>query len=99
MGSGRRPAAAEARRTCAAAALGDKAPGNAVACSGDETACARGFVESFGKRAFRRPVDAAEADDLMALYGKLRTDPDMMYDFKGVLGVLVEAILQSPGFL
>jgi hypothetical protein len=81
------------------AALGPSAPGNQVACAGDETACARSFVESFGKRAFRRPVDKLEADDLMALYAKLRTDPEMMYDFKGALGVLVEAILQSPGFL
>jgi hypothetical protein len=83
----------------AIAALGTNAPGNAVACTGDETACARSFVESFGKRAFRRPVDPLEADDLMNLYGKLRTDPELLYDFKGALGVLVEAILQSPGFL
>jgi hypothetical protein len=83
----------------AVAALGDKSPSAQVACSGDETACARSFVESFGKRAFRRPVDKLEADDLLALYTKLRTDPEMMYDFKGALGVLVEAILQSPGFI
>jgi len=83
----------------AVAALGDNSPSAQLACTGDETACARAFVESFGKRAFRRPVDQLEADDLMALYGKLRTDPDMLYDFRGALGVLVEAILQSPGFL
>jgi len=82
----------------AVAALGDHLPG-AQPCSGDETACARAFVESFGKRAFRRPVNPLEVDDLLALYGKLRTDPDLQYDLKGALGVLVEAILQSPGFL
>lgn len=79
-------------------ALAGKLPG-ASACAGDETACARSFVESFGKRAFRRPVAAVEADDLLALYGKLRTDPELKYDLSGALGVLVEAILQSPGFL
>lgn len=71
----------------------------AAACSGDEAACARSFVESFGKRAFRRPVEQVEADDLMALYTKLRTDPEMKFDLPGALGVLLEAILQSPGFL
>ena len=81
----------------AVAALGGQAP--AGQCAGDENACARSFIQSFGKQAFRRPVDELETNDLMALYGKLRTDPDMMYDFAGALGVLVEAILQAPGFL
>ncbi len=83
----------------AVTALSGNGPGAAIACTADETACARGFVESFGKRAFRRPLDQLEVGDLMALYDKLRTDPDMAYDFQGALGVLVEAILQAPGFL
>ena len=83
----------------AVAALGTQAPGNQQACSGDEAVCARAFVKSFGRRAFRRPLDQLEADDLMTLYGKLRTDPELMYDLKGALGVLVEAILQAPGFI
>lgn len=84
----------------AIAALGTSSPGAAFDCAGaDDAACARAFITSFGKRAFRRPADPAEVDDLFALYTKLRTDPDMAYDFKGALGVLVEAILQSPGFL
>jgi hypothetical protein len=83
----------------AIAALGAATPGTQQPCNGDETACARSFVESFGKRAFRRPLDKLETDDLMTLYGKLRTDAEMMYDFEGALGVLVEAVLQSPGFI
>lgn len=83
----------------AVTALGGKGPDAELACTADETACARGFVESFGKRAFRRPLDELEVGDLMALYDKLRTDPDMAYDFRGALGVLVEAMLQAPGFL
>jgi hypothetical protein len=83
----------------AATALAGNGPGSAVACTADETACARSFVESFGKRAFRRPLDPLEVGDLMALYDKLRTDPEMAYDLRGALGVLVEAILQAPGFL
>jgi hypothetical protein len=82
------------------AALGTKQPGNQLSCVGmDETACARGFVSTFAKRAFRRPADASEVDDLMALYAKLRTDPDMSYGLQDALCVVVEAILQSPGFL
>jgi hypothetical protein len=81
-------------------ALGASLPGASFDCAGaDETSCARAFVESFGKRAFRRPLDSAEVDDLMALYDTLRTDADMLYDFQGALAVLVEAMLQSPGFL
>jgi len=84
----------------AIATLGSAAPGNQFDCAGaDETACARSFVESFGKRAFRRPLDTVEVDDLMALYDTLRTDPEMAYGFQEALGVLVEAMLQSPGFL
>ncbi len=82
------------------AALGPNAPGNQATCAGsDQTACARGFVTSFGKRAFRRPLDAAEVDDLAALYTKLRTDPQMNYGFPDALNLVVEAILQAPGFL
>ncbi len=82
------------------AALGANNPGAQFSCTGtDETACARSFVTTFGKRAFRRPLAAAEVDDLLALYSTLRTDPDMKYGFKDALGVVVEAILQSPGFL
>jgi hypothetical protein len=82
------------------ASLGTNAPGNQVACAGtDQTACARTFVTSFGKRAFRRPLDVVEIDDLIALYTKLRTDPQMNYGFQEALGLVVEGMLQSPGFL
>jgi hypothetical protein len=82
------------------AKLGASGPGNQVSCTGsDQTSCARTFVQSFGKRAFRRPLDAVEVDDLVALYTKLRTDPQMNYGFQEALGIVVEAMLQSPGFL
>ena len=81
-------------------ALGTAAPSAQYDCAGaDETACARAFVEQFGKRAFRRPLATVEVDDLMALYTKLRTDPEMNYGFRDALGVVSEAMLQSPGFL
>jgi hypothetical protein len=82
------------------AKLGTSSPGKQAGCAGsDQTACARSFVQSFGKRAFRRPLDPVEVDDLMALYTKLRTDPQMAYGFPDALDVVVQAMLQSPGFL
>lgn len=82
------------------AALGANNPGNQVSCAGaDEATCARSFVTTFGKRAFRRPLDGVEVDDLVALYSKLRSDADMKYGFQDALGIVVEAIMQAPGFL
>jgi hypothetical protein len=84
----------------AIATLGANAPNKKFTCSGsDQTACARDFISTFGKRAFRRPLAQVEVDDLTALYTKLRTDPQMNYAFSDALGILIEAILQSPGFL
>ena len=81
-------------------ALGANHPAKQLSCGTmDDAACARGFVSSFGKRAYRRPMDPAEIDDLMALYSKLRTDTDLKYARDEALTVIVQAILQSPGFL
>ena len=82
------------------AALGGKLPAGTITCTAtDDTACARTFITGFGKRAYRRPLDPTEVDDLMALYARLRTDPDMMYGRDDALTLVVEGILQSPGFL
>jgi hypothetical protein len=82
------------------AALGGKLPAGMITCTGsDDAACARTFITSFGKRAYRRPLDSAEIDDLMALFTKLRTDPELMYGRDDALTVIVQSILQSPGFL
>ncbi len=53
-------------------------------CSAD---CADRFVTGFGRKAFRRPLTAEERRRYAGLYGRL-----------GAPGV-VEAMLQSPGFL
>jgi hypothetical protein len=57
----------------------------------DDVACARSFVTSFGKRAFRRPLRDAEIDAFVDLWR--RTD--------GLTGVrlVIETMLQSPSFL
>jgi hypothetical protein len=67
-------------------------PANASA----EAACASQFISSFGPKAYRRPLDAGETTRLNTLYQTARSK--LALDFKGAIGVLVEAILQSPGF-
>jgi hypothetical protein len=54
--------------------------------------CRAEFVRTFGKRAFRRPLDAAEVSRYTRLFTKEK-------DFRGGAQLVVEAMLQSPGFL
>ncbi len=69
-----------------------------VGCSDSET-CAREFVVSFGRRAFRRPLTDAEVDQFMALYAT----GDGLYEsgspFEQGIAILIEGFLQSPSFL
>jgi hypothetical protein len=61
-----------------------------------EASCAQAFIADFGKRAYRRPLDGTEVTALTALYDKARAE--LALDFDGAIGLLVEAILQSPAF-
>jgi hypothetical protein len=65
--------------------------------AGAEAGCATQFINTFGAKAYRRPLDAAEVTALNGLYQKARTAP-LSLDFKGAVGLLVEAMLQSSGF-
>jgi hypothetical protein len=62
-----------------------------------EDACAAKFISSFGERAFRRPLSQIEAQSLTALYGHARGT--LQLGFNDAIGVLLEAMLQSPAFL
>ena len=62
-----------------------------------ESGCASQFITTFGARAFRRPLDTAEVNKLTTLYDAGRTTLGL--DFKGAIGLLLEAMLQAPGFL
>jgi hypothetical protein len=75
--------------------------GNLVPCevaAGDDV-CAREFVESFGRRAFRRPLTAPEVDAYVALYGRGAGKFSAGTPFEQGIRHLVEAFLQSPHFL
>ncbi|HLU66252.1 MAG TPA: DUF1592 domain-containing protein, partial [Kofleriaceae bacterium] len=66
---------------------------------GDAAAAARAFVERFGRRAFRRPLDSAEVDRYAALFAEGPTHyPDHDPITAGVR-FTIEAMLQSPYFL
>jgi hypothetical protein len=61
-----------------------------------ESACAKQFVQQFGRKAFRRPLTAMEEVGLTTLFGQART---LGFDFKQSIGQTVRVILQAPGFL
>ncbi len=60
-----------------------------------EAACAKTFIEIFGRRAYRRQLETAEVDQLLSLYSGRRAKSD----FAGAIGLVLQALLQSPHFL
>jgi uncharacterized protein DUF1592/uncharacterized protein DUF1588/uncharacterized protein DUF1595/uncharacterized protein DUF1585/uncharacterized protein DUF1587 len=76
-----------------------KSPTKVLPCaaSAGEDACAAQFIQTFGQRAYRRPLSAAETTSLTALYSSARGT--LQLGFNDAIGVLLEAMLQSPAFL
>ncbi len=74
-----------------------QSPASILPCdpaNGDE-ACAAAFVDTFGKRAFRRPLDDADHARYMTLYTTVAVEDGFLEGVKTVL----TAMLQSPHFL
>lgn len=66
-----------------------------VTCEGAmDQACAAAFVDDFGARAFRRPLEDDERTALLGLYDLGAAD-----GFADGIGTVVVAVLQSPQFL
>ena len=61
----------------------------------DPGACGRQFVDSFGRRAFRRPLSGEELDRWSMFFEAQR----VAIDFFAALQLTVAAMLQSPQFL
>jgi hypothetical protein len=57
--------------------------------------CARSFIESFGRRAFRRPLGSDEVDAYLAMY-RVGVGRDA---FRGGIRLAITGMLQSPWFL
>jgi hypothetical protein len=83
--------------SCASVA-GGAADAGATAGSDAEETCVRRFIEQFGTRAYRRPLEEVEQLELLALYQKIRSS-DLGGSFQDGVRVLTGAFLQSPHFL
>jgi hypothetical protein len=64
----------------------------------EQDACADKFIGGFARRAYRRPLQQAELEDLRALYRAQRQD-DVGAGFPQAIANVVAAMLQSPYFL
>jgi hypothetical protein len=67
--------------------------------AGDDATRARAFVETFGLRAFRRPLTEAEITDHLALFDRGAELYDDTTGFAAGVRLVLEAMLQSPHFL
>jgi hypothetical protein len=64
------------------------------AAGADTTACGHDFIQSFGLRAFRRPLEAEER----AIFERL-FDETLEQGFAKAIELVIQAVLQSPQFL
>jgi hypothetical protein len=67
-----------------------------LGCATNDAACAKQFIDSFGQRAFRRPLVAEESARFQAVFDKSAA---LGYDFKTGIVWVVFAMLQSTEFL
>jgi hypothetical protein len=64
-----------------------------------EPACARTILTTLARRAFRRPVSAADVDPLYAFYERARRGDRASADFESGIESALEAMLVAPEFL
>ncbi|MEY4576390.1 MAG: hypothetical protein RL701_1093 [Pseudomonadota bacterium] len=83
-------------RTFADAALRKRIVTCAPAANADPNVCTRQIVTSFGLRAWRRPLDTAEADALVAVAQDAR---GLGENFDAAIAQVAKAMLSAPAFL
>ena len=83
-----------AAETLAAKAVNDNLS-QLTSCDIKDNACGTSFIESFGRRAFRRPLDQEEKDT----YGQLYTSAKSQWGATKAVELVVQAFLSSPSFL
>jgi hypothetical protein len=66
-----------------------------LVCTTADAECGREFVQSFGKRAFRRPLTDEELDRWVGFFDSQRTS----IDFDAAVELTIAAMLQTPQFL
>ena len=70
-----------------------------VPCEPSAQGCSGEFIDSFGERAFRRPLSSDESARFQALFDLGRDLGDSGDSFDDGVQLVVEAMLQSPQFL
>jgi Protein of unknown function (DUF1592)/Protein of unknown function (DUF1588)/Protein of unknown function (DUF1595)/Protein of unknown function (DUF1587)/Protein of unknown function (DUF1585) len=91
----------------AAEKLADKVTADATAFAAlvpaepaaDSAGRARAFITTFGRRAFRRPLTDAEITTHLGLFNQAATLYPGADAFKAGIGLVIQAVLQSPYFL
>jgi hypothetical protein len=73
--------------------LSELLPCDPAAIGEDE--CAQSFVETFGRRAYRRPLDEDEIERLLKVFAWGRAEEG----FSKGIQLVIQAVLQSPHFL
>jgi len=86
-------ASASALATAARPSFGALAP--CADTSAGATACAQSFIDSFGQRAYRRPLDDDDRASLLALYEAGAEGAT----YEDGIELVIRGVLQSPGFL
>jgi hypothetical protein len=67
--------------------------------TGDPAARAKTFIETFGRRAYRRTLTTTEVDDLMKVYTDAAANNSTLPAFEAGIQQVIAAVLQSPLFL
>ncbi|MEO6599469.1 MAG: DUF1592 domain-containing protein, partial [Polyangiaceae bacterium] len=80
-----------------ASALATLLPCSTNVTSATEASCARTFIQDIGPKAFRRPLETAEADSYASLFTSIRATSGST--FASSIAAIVEAILQDPALL
>jgi uncharacterized protein DUF1592/uncharacterized protein DUF1588/uncharacterized protein DUF1595/uncharacterized protein DUF1587/uncharacterized protein DUF1585 len=70
-----------------------------VQCQPGDSGCAGEFIDSFGERAFRRPLSPEESARFQSLFDLGGTLGESGDSFKDGIQLVLEAMLQSPQFL
>lgn len=83
------------RATATPDLLAAMAPCYSTATADTEEACARSFIQDFGARAYRRPLQSDELEELVTLERTIRATNT----FEVSLSSIIETVLQSPDFL
>src|SRR5690606_343413 len=76
----------------ASAQLDGRVP-EVTGCATMDEACAREYLQRFAHRAYRRPVESAEIDDVMVVFQQ-----GAMTSFEEGIKLAVQALLVSPSF-